>query len=60
MTSREEWTAVGIILLLLIGLAMATHQRDTMKAEAVKCGAAEWIVNPDNGETTFQWKDIKP
>jgi len=60
MTSREEWAAVGIILLLLIGLTMTIHQRDTMKAEAVKRGAAEWVINPDNGETTFQWKTIKP
>ena len=60
MTPREEWAAVGIILLLLVGLAMATHQRDTIKAEAVKRGVAEWVINPNNGETTFQLKDLFP
>jgi ActR/RegA family two-component response regulator len=60
MTSREEWAAVGIVLLLLTGLFALVYARDAFKAEAVKRGAAEWLVNPDNGETTFQWKDIKP
>ena len=29
------------------------------KAEAVKRGAAEWVVDPTNGETTFVWKETK-
>ena len=32
---------------------------DEMKAEAVKRGAAEWVVDPTNGETTFKWKGDK-
>jgi hypothetical protein len=60
MTSREEWAAVGIVLLLLAGLFALVHERDEFRTEAVKRGAAEWLVNPDNGETIFQWKDIKP
>jgi hypothetical protein len=60
MTSREEWWAVGIVLLLLAGLFALVHERDAFRAEAVKRGAAEWLVNPDNGETTFQWKTLKP
>lgn len=60
MTPREEWVAVGIVLLLLAGLFVLVQERDCFRAEAVKRGAAEWIINPDNGETKFQWKEIKP
>lgn len=47
-----------VLLLLLVGALFAVaDQRDTLKAEAVKRGVAEWVVNPDNGSTTFQWKE---
>lgn len=39
---------------------MADDALDEMKAEAVKRGAAEWVVNPANGETTFKWKEVEP
>ena len=32
-------------------------QRDELKAEAVKRGAAEWVVDPTNGMATFMWKE---
>lgn len=28
----------------------------TLRAEAVKRGHAEWVVNPETGETVWEWK----
>lgn len=30
-----------------------------MQAKAVSVGAAEWVVNPETGKTTFTWKEPK-
>lgn len=43
-------------ILLLISAFMAASQRDDLKAEAVKRGFAEWIVN-EKGDTTWKWKE---
>lgn len=39
---------------------MADDALDGMRSEAVKRGAAEWVVNLANGETTFKWKEVEP
>lgn len=36
------------------------RQQLYLQSEAVKRGAAEWVVNPANGETTFKWKEVEP
>ena len=60
MKPNDEWLAVAIILILVAGLFLMVEQRESFKAEAIKRGAAEWVVNPLNGETTFKWKELKP
>ena len=59
MKPNDEWLAVAIILILVAGLFLMVEQRESFKAEAIKRGAAEWVVNPLNGETTFKWKELK-
>lgn len=54
-TQDHEWLTVLVVLVLIIGLFAVAHQCDQLKIEAVKHGAAEWIVD-DEGKTTFQWK----
>lgn len=60
MRPNDEWVAVAIILILVAGLFLMVEQRENFKAEAIKRGAAEWVVNPLNGEATFKWKELKP
>jgi hypothetical protein len=43
-------------IFLSISAFMAASQRDDLKAEAVKRGFAEWIVN-EKGDTTWKWKE---
>ena len=51
--------AIGFLAGLLLGtLAFSEINQEnlkTLKIEAVKHGAAEWIVD-DAGQTAFQWK----
>lgn len=43
---------------MLIGLRLGNDWTAAyMQRRAVEVGAAEWVVNPDNGETTFRWKE---
>jgi hypothetical protein len=54
-------TAHGLVLLVCItlfwiALYTAAQQRDSLKAEAVKRGFAQWVVD-DSGTKTFQWKE---
>lgn len=60
MKPSDEWVSVAIILILVAGLFLMVKQRESFRAEAIKRGAAEWVVNPLNGETTFKWKELKP
>lgn len=48
---------VGIVL-MAISVVLQSFDRDKLKEEAVKRGAAEWVVSA-NGKTTFKWKEIK-
>lgn len=49
--------ATSIAAALVAGLLVVAKQRDQLKIEAIKHGAAEWIVD-EAGQTTFQWKAI--
>ena len=60
---KEEHKFLLAILFLglisaLIGVLALQSQRAELKAEAVKRGAAEWVVDPANGATTFMWKEL--
>ena len=51
----------GIIAELAIApkdMNEAKAQINELRAEAIKRNAAEWIVDPATGETTFTWKPI--
>lgn len=43
-----------LVLLLLTSFTLLNHRE--FKKEAVKRGAAEWVVD-DGGATTFTWKE---
>ena len=44
------------LIIWIITAFMVAKQRDDLKAEAVKHGAAEWVADV-NGHTTFKWKE---
>lgn len=52
----SEWLLVLALIVLLITAFLVAQQRDDLKAEAVKRGAAEWVADY-NGITTFKWKE---
>jgi hypothetical protein len=54
---EEHKFLLTLVLATLIALWAMQLQRDELKAEAVKRGAAEWVVDPTNGATTFMWKE---
>lgn len=43
-------------------MTIATYhlRLNDLRAEAVKRGVAEWVVDPANGDTTFEWKEVTP
>jgi hypothetical protein len=51
-----EWIMILSAICLLISSFGAAWQRDELKAEAVKRGFAQWVVDT-SGDTTFQWKE---
>jgi len=54
--NTTEWLETLGVILLIIAAFMIAKQRDDLKAEAVKHGAAEWVADV-NGHTTFKWKE---
>lgn len=50
----------GLVFGIIIGggIEKATNSYD-LRAKAVEVGAAEWLVNPKDGTTKFQWKEAK-
>lgn len=54
--NTAEWLMVLAVIALLIAAFIVADQRDDLKAEAVKRGAAEWVVGA-RGHTTFKWKE---
>jgi hypothetical protein len=44
------------VISLIFVVFLLEMQRDDLKAQAVKRGFAEWVVN-EKGDTTFEWKD---
>jgi hypothetical protein len=56
--NTTEWLMTLAVILLFIAAFMVAKQRDDLKAEAVKHGAAEWVADA-NGHTIFKWKEVK-
>lgn len=54
--SIAKWIMVASVILIYVANYGVSRERDELKAEAVKRGFAEWVVN-DKGNTTFKWKD---
>jgi hypothetical protein len=46
----------AFLMLLVLGLAM-TATNIAWEREAVERGAAEYILDPSTGDTTWQWKE---
>ena len=56
--STCSWFLIAVFFLFLTvycAFALA-EQRDTLKAEAVKRGYAEWVIIGENN-TEFKWKE---
>jgi len=53
--TENQWIMLVAVIFLIAGVFIASNQRDDLKAEAVKRGFAEWVVN-ETGETTWKWK----
>jgi hypothetical protein len=49
----QEWF---LLIIVIIAAFLIAEQRDDLKIEAVKHGAAEWVSDV-NGRTTFKWKE---
>lgn len=54
--TANQWIMLVAVIFLIAGAFTASNQRDDLKAEAVKRGFAEWIVN-ENGDTTWKWRE---
>ena len=54
--NTKELLMTLAVIFLIIAAFMVAKQRDDLKAEAVKHGAAEWVADV-NGCTTFKWKE---
>ena len=51
---------VSIIMASCLGLFIGwTSAKTDMRVEAVKAGAAEWVVVDEHGNTEFRWKGAK-
>lgn len=54
----------AMVVAFTLGLTFGIFRLDTImgeyRAEAVKRGAAEWVVDPATGETEFRWKEVAP
>lgn len=60
--NAENVGCLGMIISLGLGLALgygvtADNIKNYYEKEAVKHGAAEYILNPATGETKWQWKN---
>ena len=51
---------VGLLLGSALVMVPAKAVITGLRSEAVKHGAAEWVVDPSSGNTDFQWKEVKP
>lgn len=54
--TASQWMMIVAVIFLIAASFIAANQRDDLKAEAVKRGFAEWVVN-EKGDTTWKWKD---
>lgn len=53
-----KWSMFAALCTTSLGVVVIAYQRDELKAEAVKRNAAEWVVDPQTGKTTFTWKPL--
>ncbi len=53
---------IGVLLGISAGagttIRIYQESEREFKAEAVKRHAAEWVVDPATGSTTFKWKEV--
>lgn len=52
------WTMTAIAIGALIGATILEIKIRSLKSEAIKRKAAEWIVDPETGKTEFYWKPL--
>lgn len=46
-----------VLFLLIFGvLGGYKYGRETFRNEAIKAGAAEWVIDPATGEVRLQWR----
>lgn len=50
---------IGFILGFLCAVLLISLTAPNERAEAIKAGVAEYVVNPQTGVTTFKYKEIK-
>ena len=56
------WALVGVFCSsIILGEFIGAHAtRTSLTKQAIKAGVAKWVVNPETGETKFEWiKDEK-
>ncbi len=47
---------IGVAIAWVAFASFSSDLLNNLKAEAIKRNAAEWIVDPATGKTTFTWK----
>lgn len=50
-----EFLILFVLILMTIAAFLIAEDRDDLKVQAVKHGAAEWVCDA-KGQTTFKWK----
>lgn len=58
-SAGELLAACALTLILTLLLTLSTSTR-AWKADAVRHGAAEWIMNPHTGDPQWRWKSPPP
>lgn len=52
------------IIFFLIGFVsfglLSSPAYEELMSKAIERNAAEWVLDPKTGKTTFTWKEIKP
>lgn len=44
-------------MLIVVSTVPPPWKHTELRAKAVEVGAAEWVVDPKTGKTTFTWKE---
>ena len=48
-----------VIFCILAAVTVKDMNDNKWKQDAIKRGCAEYILNPDDGSSTWQWKEMK-